>query len=131
MVDEHEELLRLIDRLVLGAFMVEAALKILARGTQPWQYFQDGWNVFDFSIIVASFLPISGQHVSMLRLIRLLRILKVIRVLPKLRMLVQSLFKSISSLGYISVLLLLVFYVYVPSGSQPPLRTNDTQYSVL
>lgn len=100
--------LDVVDLLITWAFLAEAMLKIIAEGTTPKRYFKDGWNTFDFLIVIVSFLPVGAEQIKILRLIRLLRVLKVIRALPKLRVLVMSMLKSLSSLGYVSLLLLLV-----------------------
>ena len=34
--------------------------KVLAEGKKPWRYFFDYWNVFDFLVVVAGFIPFAG-----------------------------------------------------------------------
>jgi len=113
---EHGPLLHALDRIILGIFMVEAALKMVAHGRRPWRYFADGWNVFDFLIIVICLLPVGGPFAAVLRLARALRLLRLVSVLPKLQLLVGSLLKSLSSMGYVSLLLALLFYIYAVAG---------------
>ena len=48
---------RLLDRLIVGIFVVEIALKMGAHGRQPWRFFRDPWNVFDFIIVAVCLLP--------------------------------------------------------------------------
>ena len=103
--------LHLLDRLVLAVFIVEIAARIGAQGRHPWRYFRDPWNVFDFLIVAVALLPL-GRYVTVLRLLRLLRVLRLVRALPRLQILVNALLKSIPSMGWVSLLLLLVFYVY-------------------
>jgi voltage-gated sodium channel len=88
-----------------------------AEGATFWRYFRDPWNVFDFTIVAASFLPFAGQGVVVLRLIRLLRVLRLVHALPKLQLLVGALLKSLPSMGYVSLLLLLLFYIFAVSGT--------------
>lgn len=109
----HGALLHTLDVLVLGVFVVEAALKITA---QQWRYFKDGWNVFDFVIVVLCLLPIQSHFAVVLRLVRALRLLRLVTALPKLQLLVGALLKSISSMGYVSLLLGLMFYIYAVAG---------------
>jgi voltage-gated sodium channel len=104
------------DKIILTVFIAEVILKIGAQGRHPWRYFQDGWNVFDFLIVVACLLPFSGSAVTVLRLLRLLRVLKLVRALPKLQILVSALLKSIPSMGYVGIMLGLLFYVYSVAG---------------
>ena len=59
----------------LGIFIAEAAVKILAQYPRMHNYFTDGWNLFDFSIIVISLIPATGQLAMLARLARLLRVL--------------------------------------------------------
>ena len=67
---KHGALLHALDRLILGVFIVEALLKMAAHGRRPWRYFTDGWNVFDFLIIVICLLPVGGPFAAVLRLAR-------------------------------------------------------------
>jgi voltage-gated sodium channel len=110
--ERHADLLHILDQLVLWIFVAEVAVKMGAEGKAPWRYFRDPWNVFDFVVVAASFLPFGGQTVVVLRLVRLLRVLKLVRALPKLQLLVSALLKSIPSMAYVSMLLFLLFYVY-------------------
>ena len=47
---EHHDLLSLVDRIILGIFVLEVVIKIMAEGKTPWNYFKDPCNIFDFSI---------------------------------------------------------------------------------
>ncbi len=116
MVERHGTLLHALDRVVLAIFVIEIVVKLAAEGTRPWRYFRDPWNVFDFAIVAAAFLPMGAQYVTVLRLARLLRVLRLIHALPRLQILVGALLKSVPSMGYVSLLLLLVFYVYAVAG---------------
>lgn len=116
-VARYGGILHVLDQLVLGVFLVEIAVKVAAEGRKPWRYFGDAWNVFDFLIVAASFLPFAGQHVVVLRLARLFRVLRLVRALPKLQILVAALLKSIPSMGYVSLLLGLIFYMYAVAGT--------------
>jgi voltage-gated sodium channel len=112
----HGGLLLALDNFILGIFIVEALLKMAAQGRQPWRYFADGWNVFDFLIIVICLLPVGGPFASVLRLARALRLLRLVSALPKLQLLAGALLKSLSAMGYVSLLLALLFYIYAVAG---------------
>jgi len=105
-----------VDKFILGVFIVEALLKMAAHGRQPWRYFADGWNVFDFFIVVICLLPVGGPFAAVLRLARALRLLRLVSALPKLQLLVGALLKSLSAMGYVSLLLALLFYIYAVAG---------------
>jgi voltage-gated sodium channel len=117
MVQQHGSLLKSLDHLVLGIFIVEIAVKAGAEGRKPWRYFRDPWNVFDFLVVAACFLPIGAQYATVLRLARLLRVLRLVHALPKLQLLVSALLKSIPSMAYVTMLLGLLFYVYGVAGT--------------
>ena len=106
-----------IQYLILWVFVVEQVLKIAACGSRPWEYFRQGWNLFDLAILVICFLPLDARFATVFRLARLLRTLRMVTVLPRLQVLVGALLKSIPSLGYIGLLLGLHFYVYACAGT--------------
>jgi voltage-gated sodium channel len=110
--ERHYATLHFLDKLVLWIFVVEAVIKMGAHGTKPWRYFKDPWNCFDFAIVAVCFMPVGAQFVAVLRLARILRVLRLVTALPKLQVLVGALLKSIPSMGYVSLLLFLLFYIY-------------------
>lgn len=113
---KYHGLLHTLDLLIIGIFTVEVVVKIGAEGRRPLRYFRDPWNVFDFVIVAACYLPFENQYITVLRLIRLLRVLRLLRAFPKLQILVGAIFKSIPSMGYVSLLMGLLFYVYAIAG---------------
>jgi len=136
----HERYLgpmHLLDQLVLAVFTLEIVIKVIAEGSRPWRFFKDPWNCFDFIVVAASFVPFGGgQAIVVLRLVRLLRVLRLVRALPKLQLLVSALLKSIPSMGYVSVLLFLLFYVYGVAavflfGKNDPIHFGTLQLSLL
>jgi voltage-gated sodium channel len=135
-VARHADVLHTLDKLVLGVFIVEIVLKMGAEGRRPWRYFRDPWNVFDFAIVAFAFLPVGSQYVTVLRLARLLRVLRLVHALPRLQILVGALLKSVPSMGYVSLLLLLIFYVYAVAGvflfgQNDPFRFGSLQIALV
>lgn len=106
-------LLDAVDKLILLVFAIEAAVRLGAYG---WRYFTDPWDIFDFSVLVVAVLPLDAHYVALLRLARLLRVLRLVRALPRLRILVGALLNSIPSMGYVGILLGMLFYVYAVAG---------------
>ena len=102
--------------LVLAAFIAEAALKITAVAPQWRRYFGDGWNLFDFSIVVLSLMPFSGELSMLARLVRLLRVLRLVSAVPKLRLVVATLVHALPGMGHVVLLVMLLFYVYAVAG---------------
>lgn len=134
--EKYHTILEVANKLVLWIFVAEVVIKMVAEGKKPWRYFNDGWNVFDFIIVAAAFLPFGGSSVAVLRLLRLLRVLKLVKALPKLQLLVSALLKSIPSMGYVSILLLLLFYIYAVAavfffGDNDPIHFENLQMSML
>ena len=119
---EDNATLALLDALILAAFTFEVIIKMIGEDFSPWYYFYrpetgaDGWNIFDFVVVVGSFLPGGGGMVTMLRLLRLLRVLKLIKALPELQVIVVALVGGLGSIGYIGVILFLFFYVFAIGG---------------
>ncbi len=136
LTDKYYDLLEILNKSVLWIFVFEVVIKMVAEGKKPWRYFNDGWNVFDFIIVAAAFMPFGGSSVAILRLLRLLRVLKLVKALPKLQLLVSALMKSIPSMGYVSILLLLLFYIYAVAGvfffgTNDPIHFENLQMSML
>ena len=116
MLAQHGLLLRVLDATVLTVFIAEIALKLASHGRRPLDYFREGWDVFDFTIVALCLLPIGGPFAAVFRLVRVLRLLRLVTALPKLQLLVGALLKSLGSMGYVSVLLGLIFYIYAVVG---------------
>jgi voltage-gated sodium channel len=90
---------------------------MISFGPRIHEFFKDGWNVFDFIIVGACFLPFDGQSIIVLRLLRVLRIVRLVGTIPELKLIVNTLLKSIPSLGYIGILLFILFYIYACLGT--------------
>ena len=136
----HAEILGVLDVIVLGIFTIEAIMKILAEGKKPSNYFRNPWNLFDFAIVAVCLLepilPIDGSFIPVLRLARILRVLRLVSAVPKLQILVGCLLKSLPSMFYVSILLLLLFYVYGAMavflyGENDPIHFRNLQTSIL
>ena len=104
--------------ITLGVFVVEAGLKIFAQWPRPDRYFRDGWNLFDFSIIVFSLVTTAGGFAVVARLGRLLRLLRLVSIVPELRLIVATLVRSIPSMLHILALMSLLVYIYAIIGYQ-------------
>ena len=101
---------------ILVVFIVEAALKITAVAPRWGLYFRDGWNLFDFSIIVLSLIPATGEFALVARLVRVLRVLRLVSAVPQLRLIVATLVRSIPSMGHVLLLMSVIFYIYAVTG---------------
>jgi voltage-gated sodium channel len=106
--------LLLIDKIILAIFVLEITLKLYAYG---FSFFKGGWNIFDFTIVTVALLPASGA-LAVLRSLRIFRSLRLIKNLPRLRFIVESLLLSLPSIGWIFILLTIVFYVFSVIGTK-------------
>jgi len=91
-------------------------MKITAVAPQVGKYFKNGWNLFDFSIIVLSLVPATGQFAMIARLARLLRVLRLISAFPELRLIVSTLLRSIPGMANVMLLMGVIFYIYAVMG---------------
>lgn len=129
---QYSSLFHILDQFIISVFLLEIVFKILAKGQKPWEYFLDPWNVFDFIIVAVCFIPQIDTHfVTVLRMARILRVFRVISIFPRLQILVNALLKSIPSMGYVVVLLFLVFYIYAVLGSFFFAKTDPVHFGSL
>jgi voltage-gated sodium channel len=112
----YDRWLHLGNDVILGVFIIEAALKIIAVAPRFRLYFGNGWNLFDFSIVVLSLIPATGEFALVARLIRVFRVLRLVSAVPQLRLVVATLVRSIPSMGHVILLMSLVFYIYAVCG---------------
>lgn len=105
-------MLGVLDTVFLSVFVLELAVRLVAYGRRPQDFFRGGWNVFDFVVITAAFLPGLRENATLLRLVRLARIVRVVRLLPDLRVLMVAVGRSLPGVASLAVMAVLVLYVY-------------------
>ncbi len=116
-----------IDYTITFYFTIEIIIKLLALRRMR-VFFQDGWNIFDFVIVVTAIATviielIQHTHHSfalvarLFRIFRVFRILRIFNALPDLRKIVISLITVIPSIINITLVLLIIFYIYAVMGS--------------
>lgn len=101
---------------ILWIFIVEALIKMMAKYPRVHHYFHDGWNCFDFAIIVFCLIPATGELAMIARIARLLRVVRIVSVLPQLRILVTALIHSLPGMINVVLLMTVIFYVYGVAG---------------
>jgi voltage-gated sodium channel len=104
--------LHLANDVILGIFVVELLVRMAAYADRPRDFFRSGWNVFDFVVIAASFVPGVRENATLLRLVRLLRIVRAVRLLPDLRVLTVAVGRSVPGVASLVAITLLLVYVY-------------------
>ena len=93
-------------------------------------FFTNGWNLFDIFIVLIGFVPLlitadMGSYEAVLatrtlrifRSLRTLRVLRIIEMLPQLRVIVDTLLRSLPSLWVVVVLMAILFYTYGVIGT--------------
>lgn len=103
-----------IDKYILLIFTLEISLKVVV---YRLRFFKSPWNVFDFLIVAIALVPAAGP-LHILRTLRILRTVRLIKNVPKLRLIIESLLKSIPSIGWIGVLLFMIFYIFAVIGTE-------------
>lgn len=100
------------------AFCIEAGLKIMAMGffLGKGAYLKDAWNWLDFIVVVSSLLEQYISNVSGLRTFRLFRPLRSLNNIKSMQILVETLFRSMMSLGGIMGLAVFFFTIFAILG---------------
>ena len=104
-----------LDRFALYIYLVELIMRLVSYGKRPWEFFRQGWNVFDFTIVVLSFGVFTGETI-ILRLLRIFRLIRIFRFLPEVRVLTSSVVKSLPPLMSVGVLIFLALFIYGMAG---------------
>lgn len=136
-----------LDSIFLGIYIMEIILKLYI-----WrkQFFKDGWNNMDFTIVVfgvidfllplimASMVGNNGATIFRLlrifrgiRAIRALRVLRTIRFLNTLQVILTTLLQSIRSIGAIVALITLFMYMFAVVGRGIFAEVDDEHFGSL
>ncbi len=111
------QVLRVFDVAITVFFLVEITLRFVSCPDKK-RFFHNAWNIFDTLIVLVSLLPFEESEFAFLaRLIRVFRVLRLISVIPELRILVDALVKALPSMGYVLLLMFILFYIYAAVGS--------------
>jgi len=115
----------ILNYLFASIFTCEAVIKVLGMGFRP--YIKDGWNRFDFFIVIITNLGLIvmwttgvsvGPIATAVRAGRIGRILRLFNRLKALRTLFDTFLLTLPSLGNISSLLLMLYFIYAVLGLQ-------------
>lgn len=119
-----EKSLVVLDVGITVFFAIEIVIRFLA-SDGPKKFFTNGWNIFDTLIVIGSLIPAGGAGILIARLLRIFRVLRLVSMIPELRMLVNALLKAIPRMGYIALLMFVIFYIYGAIGSMLFAHIND------
>ena len=120
-----------MNRLIQAIFVLEISVRLAATWPRMGRFFADGWNVFDFSIVALSLLPMAGPLANLARLARILRVARLIGVSGELRLIMNTMLRSIPSLGHVSLLLGVLVYVYALVGFHLFANTDPAHWGSL
>lgn len=106
-----------LDWFITFIFLFEIIVRFMAEETKA-HFFRQGWNIFDTLIVVVSLIPIEDSEMAFIgRLVRIFRVLRMVSIIPELRLLLNSLLKAMPQLGYVVLLMFIIFYIYAAIGS--------------
>ncbi|MCU7926244.1 MAG: ion transporter [Candidatus Thiodiazotropha sp. (ex Dulcina madagascariensis)] len=111
------QVLRILDVGITLFFLAEIIIRMIAEQSLK-RFFSKGWNIFDFLIVTASLIPVDDSEAALLgRLLRVFRVLRLISIIPELRVLMNAFVTAIPRMGYVSLLMFIIFYIYAAMGS--------------
>ena len=114
---EIMQLVRWLDLSITVIFLFEIVIRFIAEENKK-RFFHNGWNVFDTLIVVISLIPIEDSEMALIgRLVRIFRVLRMVSIIPELRLLLNSLVSALPQLGYVLLLMFIIFYIYAAVGA--------------
>lgn len=121
---EYALALVVINYIFAVLFLAEAVVKLIAL---RMTYFSSSWNIFDFTIVLASVVGIIvrfatgvdiGSVATVIRTFRIGRVLRIVKRARRLNQLFKTLMLTLPSLGNIGALLFLLLFIYAVMGVQ-------------
>jgi len=114
---EYIYILEIADYSITVFFVIELGIRMFSE-KKLTDFFKDGWNIFDFVIVILSLIPVGGQSsVFVARLLRIIRVLRIITVIPAFRFIIDSLIKTIPRVGFIALLMFIFVYIWGVIGT--------------
>ena len=109
----------MINYIFVTIFTIEAIVKIIAQKTD---YFRDSWNIFDFTVVVATLIILIlnwsgvGKNIeimgTILRTLRIGRVFRLIKKNEKLNEIFQTLIDATPAMGSLGLLLMLLIFMF-------------------
>jgi voltage-dependent calcium channel L type alpha-1D len=135
--DGYTYVLDVLNMIFTAVFALEFVFKLAAFRFK--NYFGDAWNVFDFIIVLGSFIDIVYSEVNTINLtkdptkaakstsiisinfFRLFRVMRLVKLLSRgegIRTLLWTFIKSFQALPYVALLIVMLFFIYAVIGMQ-------------
>nr|CRH07432.1 putative voltage-gated ion channel (VIC) superfamily protein [Candidatus Magnetococcus massalia] len=113
----YDLMLNILDSAITLFFLLEIIVRIVAERSLK-RFFSQGWNLFDFIIVAISLIPTAQADLALVaRLLRIFRVLRLVSIIPELRILITALFRALPRMGYVALLMFIIFYIYAAIGS--------------
>lgn len=133
----YTDTLDVLNMIFTAVFALEFVFKLAAFRFK--NYFGDAWNVFDFIIVLGSFIDIVYSEVNQAKLsesntgptksssiisinfFRLFRVMRLVKLLSRgegIRTLLWTFIKSFQALPYVALLIVMLFFIYAVIGMQ-------------
>ncbi|XP_063220472.1 muscle calcium channel subunit alpha-1 isoform X4 [Bacillus rossius redtenbacheri] len=117
----YENFLDNLNVIFSTVFAMEFVFKLAAFRFK--NYFGDAWNVFDFIIVLGSFIDIiysePGSGIISINFFRLFRVMRLVKLLSRgegIRTLLWTFIKSFQALPYVALLIVMLFFIYAVIG---------------
>jgi voltage-gated sodium channel len=109
----------LVQTIILGIFTFEIITRFIARESIK-SFFQSGWNIFDLSLVIISYIPESlfegSSTIMVIRVLRVFRVLRLLRTSQEIKLIIAVLTKSFSALFYNGVFFFIFLYLFAIIG---------------
>ena len=134
--DFSKRIINYLDYSITIFFVTEILIRFIGEPKKS-NFFKNGWNLFDSTIVLISLIPIpNNSSFLLLRLLRVFRVLRIISVIPELKLIIEALLSSIKRVFYVGLLLFIILYIYATIGSilfsnDIPVRWSDVGVSMI
>ncbi|NXQ92238.1 SCN4A protein, partial [Nyctibius grandis] len=108
----YQRMIFISDKVFTLIFTAEMVLKIIA--LDPYNYFQQKWNVFDSIVVMIGLISFKENLSSF----RLLRIFKLAKSWPALNTLMKIILNSVGALGNLTLVLIITVFIFAVVGKQ-------------
>lgn len=108
----HHETLVLLNGLCFAYYVVELSIRVTSYLPKPFQFFGNGWNIFDFVVVFAAVIPGVRENAQLLRVLRVLRVTRLVRMLKDLRIVVAAIGRAVPGVASLGLAAVMLVYVY-------------------
>ncbi|KAM6276747.1 sodium channel protein type 5 subunit alpha-like [Spheniscus humboldti] len=119
----YQQMIFISDKVFTLIFTAEMILKIIA--LDPYNYFQQKWNVFDSIVVMIGLISFKENLSSF----RLLRIFKLAKSWPALNTLMKIILNSVGALGNLTLVLIITVFIFAVVGKQVLGNCYEKHYS--